>query len=103
LCFASLLSARALRELPLLGIDPARLDSLVLVEAGRAYTASDGALRVSRHLRAPWSWAAVLLALPRVLREAVYGVVARHRYAWFGKQAECMIPSPELRARFIDA
>ena len=101
--FASLQSARAMRELPPLGIDPRRLDSLVLVEDGRAYTASDGALRTARHLRAPWSWAALALVVPRVVREGVYGFIARRRYAWFGKRDECLIPSPELRARFVDA
>ena len=101
--FASLQSARALRELPPLGVDPRRLDSLVLVEGGRAYTASNGALRMARYLRAPWSWLALALVVPRSVRDAVYGFIARRRYAWFGKKDECMVPSPELRARFVDA
>jgi predicted DCC family thiol-disulfide oxidoreductase YuxK len=102
LCFASLQSARALRELPALGVDPRLLDSIVLVEGARAYTASDAALRAARYLRSPWSWLANLLFVPRGLRDAVYGFIARRRYAWFGKKEECMVPSPELRSRFVD-
>ena len=100
--FASLQSAFAARELPPLGVDPARLESLVLVEDGRAYVRSDAALRVARHLRAPWAWIAVGMLVPRMLRDAVYDFVARRRYAWFGRKDECTIPSPALRARFVD-
>lgn len=100
--FASLQSAYALHELPPLGVDPRRLDSIVLVEDGHAFTASDAALRAARHLRAPWSWLALALVVPRVVRDVVYGFIARRRYAWFGKKDECMIPSPALRARFVD-
>jgi predicted DCC family thiol-disulfide oxidoreductase YuxK len=40
--------------------------------------------------------------VPRVIRDAAYDVVARNRYQWFGRQESCMVPTPELRARFLD-
>ena len=83
------------------GLGDDYFDSLVLVEGGKVYTKSDAALRVAGHLGAPWSAAKALLALPRVLRDGVYDVVAKNRYAWFGKQESCRVPTPELRARFI--
>jgi predicted DCC family thiol-disulfide oxidoreductase YuxK len=42
------------------------------------------------------------VAVPRPLRDLVYDWVARHRYAWFGKRESCMVPTPELRARFLE-
>ena len=78
------------------------LDSLVLCEEGRVFTRSEAALRVARHLRAPWSWARILLVLPRVLRDPIYDWIARHRYRWFGRDEEaCLVPSVELRERFL--
>jgi predicted DCC family thiol-disulfide oxidoreductase YuxK len=76
-------------------------DTLVLVEDGRAYTYSSGALRTARHLRWPWSWLVVLTVVPRPLRDAAYRWFARHRYRWFGKSETCRVPSRELRARFL--
>jgi predicted DCC family thiol-disulfide oxidoreductase YuxK len=100
--FSSLQSDRARRVLPALGVDPSRLDSVVLVEEGRAYTRSDAVLRAARHLRSPWSWLSAAVIVPQVVRDAVYDVVARRRYAWFGRKDECLVPTPELRARFLD-
>ncbi|MFN5169650.1 MAG: thiol-disulfide oxidoreductase DCC family protein [Cyclobacteriaceae bacterium] len=77
------------------------LDSIVLIEDGVLYTRSTAALRVSRHLRG-WSWLYAFRWVPRFLRDAVYNLIARHRYRLFGRQQECMLPTPELRARFIN-
>jgi len=76
-------------------------DSLVLVENGRLFTRSAAALRVARGLRFPWPLAYVLVAVPRPLRDWVYDIVARRRYRWFGRRDVCMVPTPELRARFL--
>lgn len=78
------------------------LDSLVLFDEGRMFTRSEAALRVCRHLRAPWSWARLFRILPRVLRDPVYDWIARHRYRWFGRDERvCLVPSVELRERFL--
>lgn len=76
-------------------------DSMALVEDGRVYTHSTGALRTARYLRWPWRWLAVFVFVPRALRDAVYRWFAAHRYRWFGKSEACRVPTPELRARFL--
>ncbi len=101
--FASLQSERGRALLRRHGLPEDGMDTMVLVEAGRAYTNSSAALRVTRRLRRPWSWLRALLVVPRPLRDAVYGVVARHRYRWFGRREACLVPGPELRDRFLDA
>lgn len=72
-----------------------------LLEAGRLYRRSTAALRVARHLRAPWPLAGLCLAVPVGLRDAVYDLVAKRRYAWFGKRDACRLPTPEEAGRFL--
>jgi predicted DCC family thiol-disulfide oxidoreductase YuxK len=78
-------------------------DSMVLVEGGRVWTQSAAALRVARGLAFPWPLAYVFVVVPRPLRDWIYNRVARNRYRWFGKRAVCMVPTPELRTRFIES
>jgi predicted DCC family thiol-disulfide oxidoreductase YuxK len=79
-----------------------RLNSIVLIENGRVFTESSAALRIARRLDGGWKAAAVLLAVPKPVRDFAYRAFARRRYRWFGKQESCMIPAPEQRARFLD-
>jgi predicted DCC family thiol-disulfide oxidoreductase YuxK len=98
--FAPLQSAAAAR---LLGATARPLpDSLVLLEDGRLFTRSTAALRVARGLPFPWPLAYVFVAVPRPVRDWVYDVIARHRYRWFGRRDVCMVPTPELRSRFLN-
>ena len=76
--------------------------SVVLVEGDRVFTQSAAALRIARGLGLPWRLAYGLIAVPRPLRDWVYDVVARHRYQWFGRRDACMMPTPDVRARFLD-
>jgi predicted DCC family thiol-disulfide oxidoreductase YuxK len=81
------------------------VDSLILVErdgAGeRVFVRSEGALRVARHLGAPWSAAVALRVIPRFLRDALYNGFAKIRYRVFGKYDSCPLPSPDQRKRFL--
>lgn len=99
--FASLQSREGQALLRRHGLDPADLFSVILVEGGRAYSRSDAALRIAGGLSGGWRAAGALRVVPRPLRDLVYGWVARNRYRWFGRQDACMIPTPELRGRFL--
>ncbi len=78
-------------------------DSVILVEDGIVYTHSTASLRVARQLDGIVRLGAVFLFVPKFIRDAVYRVVAKHRYRWFGKDDECWIPTPELKSRFLDS
>ena len=82
-------------------LPPDALETVVLVDGEGVHTRSTAMLRLLRELGPPWSWLWPLVAIPRPLRDALYGWVARNRYRWFGRRAECMIPTPEQRARFL--
>lgn len=96
--FARALLSREGRALPAPGEAP---ESMVFFEAGRLYERSDAALRVARYLRAPYRLLAWLRVTPRVLRDAIYRFVARHRYRWFGQRESCLLPTDDLRGRFL--
>jgi predicted DCC family thiol-disulfide oxidoreductase YuxK len=102
--FAPLQSDAAKPFLARAGLDARYLDSLVFVDdAGRVHAGSDAALGVGRLLDGPWRGIAVAGGIvPRVVRDAVYRLVARHRYRVFGQKEACRIPTPDERARFLD-
>jgi len=100
--FASLQSQAAERRLASAGVTGQLPDSIVLLAGDRLYTRSGAALRIARGLRFPWPILSAFLLVPRPLRDWVYDLVARNRYRWFGKRDVCMVPTPELRARFLD-
>ncbi len=100
--FASLQSEFAQPLLAQAGLPPGYLDGLVLVEDGRTYAKSDAVLRIARRLDRPWQAAWALRFVPRPLRDAVYDVVARHRYRVFGKEDSCPLPTPAMRARLLE-
>ena len=83
------------------GLDPADLDSVVLVEGGRCHTKSGAALRVAGKLSGAWPLFAVLLVIPWPLRDWAYDRFAERRYRWFGRSDACLVPTPELRERFL--
>lgn len=76
--------------------------SVIVRDGADILRKSEAVRRVLRHMGGPWRVAAVLIGLvPRVVRDAVYDVVARHRLRWFGRRAACRMPTPEERARFL--
>jgi len=75
--------------------------SVMLVADGRVYTHSAAVLRIAGRLGGIWRLAAVGWLLPGTWRDALYRYVARNRYRWFGRQESCLLPTPELRARFL--
>lgn len=76
-------------------------DSFILIEPDRAYTQSTAALRVARQLIGLWKLSYGLIIVPRVIRDFFYRLFARNRYKWFGKRESCMIPSEEMKKRFL--
>ena len=78
------------------------LESIVLVEGDACYDRSTAALRIAREMDGLWPLLYGFLIIPRPVRDVVYNWIARNRYRWFGRQDVCRIPTPELRARFVE-
>ena len=99
--FAPLQSERGGELLDKYKINRAETDSVVLVENDRAYTHSTAALRIAKGLGGIWSLAYIFIVVPKFIRDAAYNVIARNRYKWFGKKDACMLPTPEIREKFL--
>jgi predicted DCC family thiol-disulfide oxidoreductase YuxK len=80
---------------------PAEIDSVIFIEDGKVFTYSDAAIRISRYLRWPARALYSLIIVPKFIRQPIYKWIARNRYRWFGKREECMIPSPDIKSRFL--
>jgi len=101
--FASLQSNLGKKMVSERGIDPEVLDSIILIEPGVAYyEKSTAALKIAKDLSGGYSLLSYFSFLPNFIRDGVYDIVAANRYSWFGKKESCMIPTPELKGKFLD-
>ncbi len=100
--FASLQSDAGGRLLRHAGLPPEQLDTVVLIEGERVSLRSTAILRVLRRLVLPWPLLYPLILVPRALRDRAYAAFAARRYRWFGKKDACLIPGPDLAARFLE-
>ncbi|KAA3615935.1 MAG: thiol-disulfide oxidoreductase DCC family protein [Flavobacterium sp.] len=82
-------------------IDTSRVDSIVLIDNGKAYVKSTAALHIALYLKGIWPICHAAIILPRFVRDFVYDIIARYRYKWFGKKESCMIPTPEIKKKFL--
>jgi len=84
-------------------IDTSKIDSILLYtpEKGIHYK-STAALKVAWKLGFPINLLAIFLIVPNFIRNWVYDFIAKNRYKWYGKKEACMIPTPELKSKFLD-
>lgn len=99
--FASLQGEVGQKLLKQYGFDK-EIDSFVLIENQRIYSKSSAALRVCRNLNGFWKVFSILRILPPSFRDFFYDIVAKNRYKWFGKKESCMLPTKEMKKRFLD-
>ena len=99
--FAALQSPTGQAILRRHGLSADDFDTMVVTEGDRVWVRSAAGLRVVRGLALPWSLLSALVVVPRPLRDAVYAWVVRNRYRWWGRREVCMVPTPEVRGRFV--
>ena len=99
--FASLQSSVGKKMLEEHKIDVNYTDSLVFFEEERFSVSSTAALRIYSYLDGWERHLQLLSVVPRPFRDALYNFIAKYRYKWFGRREQCMVPTPELRERFL--
>ena len=99
--FAPLQSETGQRMRSRFGVDE-RVDSIILIENESAYIFSTAALRIVKGLGGVWRLLYVFIIVPAPIRDLFYRLFARNRYWLFGKKSVCMVPTPDIRARFLD-
>lgn len=100
--FASLQSNYGQNFLKENNFDTTHFDSMVYVENEKIFTKSSAPLNIAKHLSAKISWLRIFLIVPKPIRDVIYKFISKNRYKWFGKQESCWLPTPELKARFLE-
>jgi predicted DCC family thiol-disulfide oxidoreductase YuxK len=99
--FAALQSETGAQLLKQYGLPANDLSSFLFIENGKVYNRSTAALKVCRHLTGLWPLCYGCIIVPVFIRNGIYDFIAKNRYKWFGQRQECMLPTPEVRARFL--
>ena len=99
--FASLQSDAAKQILLQFDKDNSDLDSIILIYNNRVFSKSTAALKVAEILGGFLSLTLIFWIVPKPLRDWAYDHVAKNRYKWYGKRESCMVPTSELKSRFI--
>jgi predicted DCC family thiol-disulfide oxidoreductase YuxK len=100
--FASFQSDAAKEILLHFNLKKINLDSIILIEDRKIYEKSTAILRITKLLNGGFKYLYFLIAIPKPLRDWLYSSIAKNRYRLFGKRESCLVPSPELKNRFLD-
>ncbi len=76
------------------------MDTMMLLEGNRLSTKSTALIRMAHYMGGVWPLAKLTLIIPRFMRDALYDVLARNRYSYYGKYDTCPLPDPEFEDRF---
>ena len=102
ICFAPMQTAAGQKLLQQYNLPPDDMQSFIFIEKGIVNKQSTAALKVCRHLRGLWPLCYGFMIVPKFIRDGIYNWIAKNRYKWFGVRQECMIPTPEVKARFLN-
>lgn len=98
--FASLQSDFGVSFLKEKQLDTENLSTIILIESDRFYMESTAILRITKRLKG-YKWTKFLLMTPGFIRDFVYKIISKNRYLILGKQVSCMLPSEELKQKFV--
>jgi len=78
------------------------INTVILIDNDKAYTYARAAIRICKYLDWPARLLYVFVIVPSFISQPVYKWIARNRYKWFGKKDSCMVPSADVRSRFLE-
>ncbi len=99
--FAALQSEIGQKYILEFNIDPNETDSIILIDNDKCYVKSTAALYISKSLSGAYPLLFGFIIVPRFFRNWAYDFVAKNRYRWYGKKESCMIPTEELKEKFL--
>jgi len=100
--FASLQSKPGKQITAHFNIDTTQIDSIILIESDTEYfIKSSAALKILKQFKGFWKLFQLCWIIPAFIRNRAYTYIAKNRYAWFGKKDNCMLPTPEIKSKFI--
>jgi predicted DCC family thiol-disulfide oxidoreductase YuxK len=99
--FAALQSEIGQQLISKFNIDTSKIDSIILIDGEKHYTKSSAALHIAKQLSGAYPLLFGFMVVPKFIRNSVYDYIAKNRYKWFGKKESCMIPTVELKSKFL--
>jgi predicted DCC family thiol-disulfide oxidoreductase YuxK len=85
-----------------IGINPKNIDSIILYEPRIAYYyKSSAAIQIAKNLGGIWHYGTIFRIIPTAISNQLYDYIAKNRYKWYGKKESCMIPTEELKLKFL--
>ena len=99
--FASLQSESGQQILKQFNLPLENFNSFVLLQNNNVYSRSTAALLVAKQLSGAIKLIYFFIIVPAFIRDWVYNWISKRRYKWFGKKEACIVPTPELKARFL--
>ena len=101
--FVALQSTLGQEILNYIKIDITKIDSIILYEPGIAYYyKSEAALKIAKTLGGLLSIFSIFSILPVTFTNLIYDFIAKNRYKWYGKKESCMVPTLELKSKFLE-
>jgi predicted DCC family thiol-disulfide oxidoreductase YuxK len=83
-------------------IDTTKTDSIILYEKNKGISIkSTAALRIFKALGFPRNLMTLFFIIPYGLRDMIYDFIAKRRYKWFGRLEQCMVPTADLKDKFL--
>ena len=81
---------------------PSSIDTVIFIDQGKVYTYAQAGIRICKYLNWPAKMLYAFKIVPKFISQPVYKWIARNRYKWFGKKESCMIPTKDVRQRFLE-
>ena len=76
-------------------------DTFLLIKDNQCYIWTDAAIEIAKDLTGFWHLSYVFKVVPRPIRDYFYRVFARNRYRLFGRSLVCMVPTENVKGRFV--
>jgi len=101
--FASLQSRYGQDIQSYLGINNTEMKSIILYKPKIAYfKKSEAVIEIIKDFGGGYRLLVVFSFFPKIITDLIYDFVAKNRYKWFGKKDQCLIPTKELKSKFLD-
>ena len=101
--FVALQSELGIEIIKHIGLENNNIDSVILYEPGIAYNyKSAAALEIAKNLGGFFHFGTVFKLIPNGLRNLIYDYIARNRYLWYGKKDSCLLPTEEIKSKFLE-
>lgn len=99
--FIALQSEMGEKILKYIGVDRSKIDSIILYEPGVSYYfKAEAAMLIAGELN---TWHRILKYFTFMSKfgNLFYDLIAKNRYKWYGKKDACMMPTPEIKSKFL--